>query len=58
MTAFADIVHHIATVGEHVIEIVDGQQTLKLNGAVVTGEELVQLVATLGEAATRLGLTL
>lgn len=53
---FTDIVHHVAQVGEHVLEFVDGQRSITLNGHVLDEATVVQLAAHLAEAITRLGL--
>lgn len=57
MSKFEDIVHHVATIGEHVVEFVDGKKEVTINGHTFTAAEVLSLVESMGEAVTRLGIT-
>lgn len=57
MSKFEDIVHHVATIGEHVVEFVDGKKEVTINGHTFTAAEVLSLVESVGEAVTRLGIT-
>lgn len=55
MSAFQDVVHHVATIGEHVIEYVDGNHHITVNGALVAAEDVVRLLQALQEVAPLVG---
>jgi hypothetical protein len=49
MSAFTDVVHKVANVGEHVVEYVEGHAHVTLNGALVGAQDLIQLIQALQE---------
>jgi hypothetical protein len=55
MSAFTDVVHRVANIGEHVIEHVDGHHHITLNGALVVAEDVVKLIEALQEVAPLIG---
>lgn len=55
MSAFTDVVHRVATIGEHVIEQVEGHHHITLNGALVAAEDVVKLIEALQEVAPLIG---
>lgn len=58
MSEFTDIVHHVATIGEHAIEWADGHAEITFNGHTINGAELPHIVGALTEAADALGVVL
>lgn len=55
MSAFTDVVHKVATIGEHTVEWVEGHQHITLNGALVAAEDLGKLLQALNEVAPLVG---
>lgn len=54
--SFSDVVHHVAQIGEDVIEFIDGQRSVTINGHVLDESTVVSLAQHLAEAVARLGL--
>lgn len=46
---FTDVVHKVAQVGEHIVEYVDGNHHITLNGALVAAEDVAKLAQVLAE---------
>ncbi|AGS73952.1 hypothetical protein [Streptomyces collinus] len=55
MSAFSDVIHKVAVLGEHTIEYVEGHHHITLNGAIVAAEDVVKLLEALAEVAPLLG---
>lgn len=55
MSAFQDVVHKVATLGEHVVEYVEGHHHITVNGAIVAAEDVIKLLEALQEVAPLLG---
>lgn len=55
MSAFQDVVHKVATLGEHVVEYVEGHHHITINGAIVAAEDVIKLLEALQEVAPLLG---
>jgi hypothetical protein len=49
LSLFTDVVHKVATVGDHVVEYVEGHHHITLNGALIAAEDLATLAQVLGE---------
>lgn len=56
MSAFVDVVHHVATVGDHVLEWLDGEESINFNGHHLTADEVLGTITALTEAAASMGL--
>lgn len=57
MSQFTDVVHKVATIGEHVVEYVEGNQHVTINGAIVAAEDVVKLLQVLAEVAPLVGVS-
>jgi hypothetical protein len=49
LSLFTDVVHKVARVGDHVVEYVEGNHHVTLNGALVAAEDVATLLQALGE---------
>lgn len=58
MSAFTDVIHKVAQVGEHVVEYVEGHHHITINGALVAAEDVVKLLQALAEVAPLVGVSL
>lgn len=55
LTEFESVVHHVASIGEHVIAFAEGGQSVTVNGVEVTGPELEHFARAVYQAAVALG---
>jgi hypothetical protein len=55
VSAFTDVIHKVATIGEHTVEWVEGHDHITVNGALVVAEDLSKLIAALHEVAPLVG---
>jgi phenylacetate-coenzyme A ligase PaaK-like adenylate-forming protein len=56
MSEFEDVVHHVATIGEHVIEYVEGRTEIRFNGQTINANEIEHVINAIVEASGALGL--
>lgn len=55
LSEFAPIVHHVAQIGEHVIEFAEGGHSVTVNGVEVNATDLEHFARAMYQAAVTLG---